>query len=77
MFGYVIINQSDLSEEELLRYRQCYCGLCHSLKERSGNLSRLMLTFDLTFLTLLLQALSIPLRSSPGGRVRLQTMPQI
>ena len=57
MFGYVIINQSDLSEEELLRYRQCYCGLCHSLKERSGNLSRLMLTFDLTFLTLLLQAL--------------------
>ena len=27
MFGYVIINQSDLSEEELLRYRQCYCGL--------------------------------------------------
>ena len=57
MFGYVIINRSDLSEEELLRYRQCYCGLCHSLKERSGNLSRLMLTFDLTFLTLLLQAL--------------------
>ena len=57
MFGYVIINQSDLSEEELLRYRQCYCGLCHSLKERSGNLSRLMLTFDLTFLTLLFQAL--------------------
>ena len=57
MFGYVVINQSDLSEEELLRYRQCYCGLCHSLKERSGNLSRLMLTFDLTFLTLLLQAL--------------------
>lgn len=57
MFGYVIINQSDLSEEELLRYRQCYCGLCHSLKERSGNLSRLMLTFDLAFLTLLLQAL--------------------
>ena len=57
MFGYVIINQSDLSEEDLLRYRQCYCGLCHSLKERNGNMSRLMLTFDLTFLTLLLQAL--------------------
>lgn len=60
MFGYVIINQSDLTEEELLRYRQCYCGLCHSLKEQSGNLSRLMLTFDLTFLALLLNAMYEP-----------------
>lgn len=57
MFGYVIINQSELSDEDVKRYRQCYCGLCNVLKQRHGNLSRLMLTYDLTFLVLLLNAL--------------------
>lgn len=57
MFGYVIINQSELTDEEVQRYRQCYCGLCNTLKKRHGNLSRLMLTYDLTFLVLLLNAL--------------------
>lgn len=57
MFGYVIINQAELTDDEVQRYRQCYCGLCNSLKKRHGNLSRLMLTYDLTFLVILLNAL--------------------
>lgn len=67
MFGYVIVNQGSLNEEQLQRYRQCYCGLCHTLKKRNGNLSRLMLTFDLTFLTLLLNALYGPEELSGEG----------
>ena len=54
MFGYVIANPDSLSPEELARYKSCYCGLCRTLKERHGSLSRLTLTYDMTFLVLLL-----------------------
>ena len=56
MFGYVQANLSDLSQEEQIRYRAAYCGLCHTLGERHGFTSRLSLTYDLTFLTLLLSS---------------------
>lgn len=60
MFGYVQANLSDLSEEEQIRYHSAYCGLCHTLGERHGFTSRLSLTYDLTFLTLLLSSLYEP-----------------
>ena len=60
MFGHVQANLADLSEEEQKRYRSAYCGLCHTLGERHGFLSRLTLTYDLTFLSLLLSSLYEP-----------------
>ena len=60
MFGYVAANLHDLSEAEQRRYRAAYCGLCHALHERFGNLSRFSLTYDMTFLTLLLGSLYEP-----------------
>lgn len=60
MFGYVIARKDTLSEEELARYRACYCGLCRALKERHGNLSRLALNYDMTFLILVLSSLYEP-----------------
>ncbi len=60
MFGYVQANLSDLSEEERARYRAAYCGLCRTLGQRHGTLSRLSLTYDLTFLMLLLSSLYEP-----------------
>ena len=60
MFGFVTAHLGKLSEEQAARYRQCYCGLCHSLKERHGELSRLTLTYDMTFLVLLLSSLYEP-----------------
>jgi hypothetical protein len=60
MFGYVQANLSDLSQEEQERYRDAYCGLCRTLGERHGLSSRLSLTYDLTFLTLLLSSLYEP-----------------
>lgn len=60
MFGHVQANLADLSEEEKNRYRAAYCGLCHTLGKRHGLLSRLTLTYDLTFLSLLLSSLYEP-----------------
>ncbi|NLV36242.1 MAG: hypothetical protein GXY17_06165 [Clostridiaceae bacterium] len=57
MFGYVVINPKTLSKEEKNRYRSFYCGLCHKLADKYGNLSRATLTYDMTFLTILLSSL--------------------
>lgn len=68
MFGYVVARKDTLSEEQQIRYRACYCGLCRTLKERHGNLSRLALNYDMTFLVLLLSSLYEPGEHSGAGR---------
>lgn len=60
MFGYVRANVADLTEEQKARYRAYYCGLCQALKERYGQLGRLALTYDMTFLTMFLSSLYEP-----------------
>jgi hypothetical protein len=60
MFGYVIANSAELSEQEKLRYRQVYCGLCQQLGTLHGQLSRISLTYDMTFLILLLSSFYEP-----------------
>ncbi len=60
MFGYLTAEPGLLSEEELRRYRSCYCGLCRSIRERHGALARLALSYDMTFLALLLSSLYEP-----------------
>ena len=60
MFGTLTAQTELLTEEQLARYRACYCGLCRSLKERYGQLGRLLLNYDLCFLVLLLDSLYEP-----------------
>ncbi len=36
MFGYVIVNERQLSEDEHRRMRAFYCGVCRALKKRYG-----------------------------------------
>lgn len=60
MFGYLEAVPEMLRDEQLKRYKACYCGLCHSLKERYGQFSRLTLNYDMTFLILLLGSLYEP-----------------
>lgn len=60
MFGYVVANAAQLRPEQVARYRQVYCGLCRTIGERHGALARLSLTYDLSFLVLLLDALDEP-----------------
>ena len=60
MFGFVQANMDALSESEKQRYRSVYCGLCHALGKRHGLASRFGLTYDMTFLALLLSSLYEP-----------------
>lgn len=60
MFGYLTADLQHLTEEEQVRYRAAYCGLCRALQERHGELARLTLNYDMTFLVLLLQSLYEP-----------------
>lgn len=60
MFGYLTASVQQLTEEQALRYKSFYCGLCMSLKRRHGQLSRLTLNYDLSFLVLLLSSLYEP-----------------
>ena len=57
MFGYVRINKMDLTFREFDYYKGYYCGLCKYLKENHGEVSRLSLNYDITFLILILTAL--------------------
>lgn len=57
MFGYVIPNQSVMTPEQQDRYRSAYCGLCRRIGALHGLRGRLTLSYDLTFLDLLLCSL--------------------
>ncbi len=60
MFGYVMANKPELKVREFERYKGFYCGLCQRLKQRNGTASQLTLTYDMTFLILLLSSLYEP-----------------
>lgn len=60
MFGVVVCNKSELSEEEANRYQSFYCGLCKSLKNQFGQLERFTLNYDMTFLAIFLSSLYEP-----------------
>ena len=60
MFGYIKINKMDLTFREYEHYRGYYCGLCKCLKDNHGEISRLSLNYDITFLVLILTAVYKP-----------------
>lgn len=60
MFGFVVSHKASLTPEELHRYQGYYCGLCKALEKEFGQLERLGLNFDMTFLAIFLSALYEP-----------------
>lgn len=60
MFGTVLADKNHLTEEQFLRYRACYCGLCHRLQAQYGAAARMVLRYDMVFLILLLASLYEP-----------------
>lgn len=60
MFGIVTATLSSVTPQEKERYQAAYCGLCRALKERYGQASRAVLSYDLTFYVLLCNALHEP-----------------
>lgn len=68
MFGYVITNAETLPKERQARFRAFYCGLCRKLRQRYGLAGAATLSFDMTFLALLLNALYEPGETSGQER---------
>lgn len=60
MFGYVVINQQELKFREFDVYRSYYCGLCRVLKQKYGAAGQITLSYDTTFLVMLLTGLYEP-----------------
>lgn len=60
MFGYIIVNKPEMKLKEFDLYQSYYCGLCKTLKDRSGRKGQLTLSYDMTFLILLLTSLYEP-----------------
>ena len=60
MFGYVVVNKPELKIREFEEYRAYYCGLCKALKERAGTTGQMSLSYDMTFLAILLSLLYEP-----------------
>ncbi len=67
MFGYIITHRQELKVREDEAYQAAYCGLCRSLKKRHGRPGQMTLSYDMTFLALLLTGLYEP-KTKTGSR---------
>lgn len=54
MFGYVRPLRPELKVKEYEMFRAAYCGLCNQLKRGYGGTARYVISYDLTFLAMLL-----------------------
>lgn len=68
MFGYVTVNPAELDEAQKARFAAYYCGLCRRLRADHGVMGRMTLTYDMTFLTVLLTSLYDEETKSGRGR---------
>ena len=57
MFGYVKTDHPNVYVKDVVLYKAMYCGLCKSIGECCGQKGRFLLSYDLTFLSLLLHNL--------------------
>ena len=60
MFGYVVMNKPEIRFRDFDLYRSFYCGLCRELREKYGISGQITLTYDMTFVVVLLSALYEP-----------------
>lgn len=57
MFGYVVAHKPELKIREFQKYKAYYCGLCKVLRDKYSFLGQITLTYDMTFLVILLASL--------------------
>lgn len=58
MFGYVKIDKNELKVKDYNWFKACYCGVCKTLQHEYGFPARYFLSYDATFLAVLLSALA-------------------
>ncbi|MDE5864014.1 MAG: hypothetical protein K2H34_06695 [Lachnospiraceae bacterium] len=68
MFGYVVVNKPELKIREFHEYQSYYCGLCRTLKQRWGIRGQISLSYDMTFLAILLSLLYEPVEEELAER---------
>ncbi|WP_026506826.1 DUF5685 family protein [Butyrivibrio sp. MC2013] len=64
MFGYITVNKPELRFKDYDLYRAYYCGFCRMLKADYGLSGQATLTYDLTFLIMLLSGLYEPIEET-------------
>ena len=60
MFGFVAADMKELTKAQKERYGSVYCGICHQIRDRSSQVARLGLSYDMAFLAVLLMSLYEP-----------------
>lgn len=60
MFGYIIVNKAEMKFKEFDVYHSYYCGICRELKRKYGACGQAALSYDMTFLAILLTGLYEP-----------------
>lgn len=60
MFGYIIVNKAEMKFKEFDIYHSYYCGLCQMLRKKYGKAGQLSLSYDMTFVLMLLSSLYEP-----------------
>ena len=68
MFGYVKTDKPEMKVKEYEAYRGLYCSLCKAMGKHFGILSRLTLSYDITFLVLTRLSFSGTLPCFDSGR---------
>lgn len=58
MFGYINIYKSELKIKDYDLFRAYYCGLCKRLGKKYNQITRLGLSYDMTFLAILSDSLN-------------------
>lgn len=57
MFGYITVCKDELKIKDYIKYKAYYCGVCHSLGKYYNHSMRFGLSYDLTFLALLMDSM--------------------
>ncbi|HHV12673.1 MAG TPA: hypothetical protein GXX75_20570 [Clostridiales bacterium] len=68
MFGYVNVNKAELKVKDFFKYKAYYCGLCKTLHQKYGRLGQMTLSYDMTFLIILLTSLYESETEKSAGR---------
>ena len=68
MLGVMTVRKDELKFREFDRYRGFYCGLCRAIGKRCGKACRMALSFEMTFLSMLLTSMYEPKTGSEMRR---------
>lgn len=70
MFGYLQIHKDELKVKEYEAYKSVYCGLCKQLGKDYCFLTRLILSYDCTFYSIMLMSLKRTCTGFADGRCK-------